>query len=196
MAGSTAPKAATRALPFSLDSRLPFRQARPASVTRPPHLVELQHAQLDLLLLVLLLLRLGVRLLLALLRATQQTAQDVQGRLLLHAGKGQECLILQQLAVEANSGGVEAHACTRNTDVSVREQDPMPCKRARSASGVCKWTSSHTPLQKKIRTKSVDQARLYAESAGSVSHGDATTHPRAPGWRPSHRRRKRRYPPQ
>jgi hypothetical protein len=64
------------------------------------HLVELEHAQLDLLVLVLDLLGLGVRLLLALLAATQQPRQRVQRRLVGHAALSQHRAVRQLLTTE------------------------------------------------------------------------------------------------
>lgn len=64
------------------------------------YLVELQDAQLDLLVLVLVLLWLGVGLLLALLGTTQQAAQDSQSGLLLNTSSSQQDGVLQLLAVE------------------------------------------------------------------------------------------------
>ena len=68
-----------------------------------PHLVELQDAKLDLLVLVLELLGLGVGLFLALLGASQEASKAVEGGLLLNAAEAQEIGILQLLAVEDNT---------------------------------------------------------------------------------------------
>jgi len=64
------------------------------------HLVELEHGELHLLVLVLDLLGLGVRLLLALLGASPQAEHQVQRRLLLDVVVGQGAPILQLLAGE------------------------------------------------------------------------------------------------
>jgi len=76
-----------------------------------PHLVELQHPELDFLVLVLLLLGLGVGLLLPLLSTTEQAAQDVQGGLILDARQGQQVTVLQLLAVEQDALLVARQAC-------------------------------------------------------------------------------------
>ena len=88
------------------------------------YLVELQHAQLDLLVLVLDLLGLGVRLLLVLLAATQQARQRVQRRLIgdaacrqrragfqLPPGKRQTLLLRGEACLGAESGVSGRQAC-------------------------------------------------------------------------------------
>ena len=84
-------------------SRVRTLLPQPLHLAGPVHLVELEHGELHLLVLVLDLLRLGVRLLLPLLRATAETEDEVESGLLLDVVVGEGASVLQLLPGEDQS---------------------------------------------------------------------------------------------
>ena len=86
------------------------------------YLVEFQHSKLDLLVLVLLLLRLGVCLLLALLGSSKQAHKDVHGGLVRDTRRGQSSVIFQLTSAEHNPLLIAWDACAILDTVRDQEQ--------------------------------------------------------------------------
>ena len=84
-------------------SRVRTLLPQPLHLAGPVHLVELEHGELHLLVLVLDLLGLGVRLLLPLLRATTETEDEMKRRLLLDVVVGERAAVFELLPGENQS---------------------------------------------------------------------------------------------
>jgi hypothetical protein len=75
------------------------------------HLVELEHTQLNIFVLVLVLLGLGVRLLLPLLASTKQAAENIESGSFCHARGTQHRVLIQLMAAVNQAGSTSRNAC-------------------------------------------------------------------------------------